>query len=456
VTRLLVECTYVFEHPADNSGIQRVVRNIIRELPGIAVPAECIPVIMRRGALYRVLSLTLAASPADLPLLQRWVASLRRARNAVWDWRMRMQRLRPVQASGGLRQVLNFLCIAVNEGLLLPQRACMALEEWRSTRRQLQRLALCAGDQLVLLDSSWHGDFFPVVEGLKAHGVGVVSVIYDLVPLTHPQFCDPGLVKAFDAWLDWILRTADGYLAISRTVSDQLQAEIERRLGKDAAGRCWHDHFRLGSDLDLAHLTANLDRRMLPVFSTDVPVYLVVGTIEPRKNHAYVLDAFDSLWARGCAARLCIIGKIGWKCDELVARIRTHVEFNQRLFLCNDIDDSSLAFAYQSARALLFPSFVEGFGLPVVEAMQRGLPVMASDIPVFREIGGEFVAYFDLQNPQSLVEKIVAFESTRVFPAARAVAQWQWPGWHEACQQFVQKVLGGLRAGKGKNVLIKN
>ena len=109
-----------------------------------------------------------------------------------------------------------------------------------------------------------------------------------------------------------------------------------------------------------------------------------------------------------------------------------------------------LEFAYSNARALVFPSHAEGFGLPLVEAMQRGLPVMASDIPVFREVGQDFMAYFDLHDPGSLVERVKAFELSGQFPAARAVEHWQWIDWAAAAGQLVTRTLHGIRSTSRK------
>ena len=171
----------------------------------------------------------------------------------------------------------------------------------------------------------------------------------------------------------------------------------------------------------------------------------MVSTIEPRKNHDYLLDAFERAWAAGSNARLCIAGRIGWKCDALVDRVRQHPELNRRLFMFNILTDKSLEHAYAQATALVFPSWVEGFGLPLVEAMQRGLPAMGSDIPVFREIGGEFMAYFDLADPQSLANLVARMESTGEFPAVRNVSEWRWLGWREASAQFVERIQRNLK-----------
>lgn len=265
-------------------------------------------------------------------------------------------------------------------------------------------------------------------------------MIYDLIPLTHPQFCDAGLVKVFNDWFDWIARTADGYVAISTTIRDQVREEMLRRIGAQQVGQRWFDYFHLGSELDLSDAEAEVDRGLLRLFETADPVFLMVSTIEPRKNHAYLLDAFERAWAAGSKARLCIVGKIGWKCEALIERIRRHPQLNRRLFMYNSLSDKSLEHAYSHATALVFPSHVEGFGLPLVEAMQRGLPAMGSDIPVFREIGGDYMAYFDLADPQSLTDLVTDMERSEVFPAPLGLEQWRWLSWREASAQLVERI----------------
>jgi alpha-1,2-rhamnosyltransferase len=202
----------------------------------------------------------------------------------------------------------------------------------------------------------------------------------------------------------------------------------------------WFDYFHLGSELDLSDADAAVDRGLLQLFETPEPVFLMVSTIEPRKNHAYLLDAFDRAWADGSRARLCIVGKIGWKCEALIDRIRQHRELNRRLFMFNSLSDKSLEHAYEHATALVFPSHVEGFGLPLVEAMQRGLPAMGSDIPVFREIGGDYMAYFDLADPQSLTDLVIGMDRNPTFPAPLSLEHWRWLTWREASAQLVERI----------------
>lgn len=440
MTRLLVECTHVFLHPKVNSGIQRVVRNVINQLPASVDGVECIPVVMLKGKLYRVLKL----GALNIPFfdgLMTFGGRLERLAHRFWQLH---QRLHNRSQSRVVKRLLHVAYrLTAITCFSIPLRLIDAINQYQLPKR-CSPLQHQPGDQLVLLDSSWHSDFFPFAEQLKREGVGIVSVIYDLIPLTHPQFYDTRLVQTFNEWFNWITQTADGYVAISATVRDQVREELQRRLGPAKADTLWFDYFHLGSELDLSEACAAVEPRLTRVFKTPEPVFLMVSTIEPRKNHDYLLDAFERAWASGSQARLCIAGRIGWKCDALLARVRNHPQLNQRLFMFNDLSDTSLEHAYSHASALVFPSWVEGFGLPLVEAMQRGLPAMGSDIPIFREIGGEFMAYFDLAEPQSLADLVTGFERSGKFPAARSVADWQWIGWREASAQLAERTLRNL------------
>lgn len=448
--RFLIECTYVYEHPKDNSGIQRVVRNVIKQLASIELEVECVPVMMSGGKLYRVNSLAPLKVGKRTPRRHALIIKLDHARNRYWWWHSRLIRLWPFRASKQLRRVLWVGCKVASLGITLPLRALLYFNKRAEPApERATPLEVKADDQLLLLDSSWHADFFPLAEKLKGQGVGIISVIYDLIPLTHPQFCDEGLVKVFDRWFEWISRTADGFMAISQTISEQVEAEVTRRLGPLEAQKRWYGHFYLGSELDLIRRNARLLPAMLKMFRVSAPVYLMVSTIEPRKNHAYLLDAFELLWQQGSSARLCIIGKIGWKCEELVERITKHPEWKKRLFMFNGVNDRSLEYAYANAQALVFPSYVEGFGLPLVEAMQRRLPAFGSDIPVFREIGGGFMAYFDLSQPATLAHLINQYDKTGTFPAQESVRDWRWVNWQQASLQLIERSLDGVKKGAG-------
>ena len=438
MTRLLIECTNVFRNPRVNSGIQRVVRNIVRNLDSVADKAECIPVIFARGRLYKVTKLT--PDETDDSLLSRIYELLERLNGAFWRAHGRYENHWPMTRANNIRYGFYLFCRILNLPIALAMHS-LRLLGFDPLLLRAEPFESHAGDQLILLDSSWHESHFGQIEQLKRQGVGIVAVLYDLIPLTRPDFFDARLGAVFSTWFDWISHTANGYMAISRSVRDQLKSELSKRLGVTEAAKPWYGYFHLGSELDLAREELPPSEELTRLFEAVPPVYLAVSTIEPRKNHTYLLDAFELLWAQQMPVRLCIIGRVGWKCNALIKRIEEHPELGQRLFMFNELDDSDLEYAYLRAKALVFSSHDEGFGLPLVEAMQRGLPAFGSDIPVFHEVGGEYMAYFDLQDPQTLANLVTRFEKSGDFPAAGQLTDWQWIGWSGACGQLIDGIL---------------
>lgn len=449
MSRLLIECTYVFHHPSMNSGIQRVVRNIVNHLPSVQDEAVCIPIIFKQGKILEVKRLAPEHAGNWRGRLQRILEKLTQklvqVRNRYWLIHARLLRFRPWNVSHNVRRLTYVLCRLISASFVLP----LYLSEWILEKIEEQPRAFemtCHPDDiLMLLDSSWHADFFPVAEKLQQQGVSIVSVIYDLIPLTHPQFCDDPLVQVFDRWFEWIANTANGFIAISSTIRDEVRDEVQRRLRSERADQLWFDFFHLGSELDPVDPSKLVRSAVKKLFTSGRSIYLMVSTIEPRKNHAYLLDAFERLWETDSDVVLCFIGRIGWKNEHLIGRVKKHPQLKRHLFMFNDLSDVELEYCYSHAKALVFPSFVEGFGLPLVEAMQRGLPAMASDIPVFREIGGEYMSYFDLDRPDSLGRLIRQFEESGVFPAARTLADWSWLDWENSARQLVRRVLHQVR-----------
>lgn len=213
MTRLLVECTHVFQHPKVNSGIQRVVRNVINQLSENVDGAECIPVVMLKGKLYRVLKL----GPLNTPFFEGLMAFGGRLERLAHRYCQLHQRLDKQCTSRWTRRALYVAYRLTTLSVFsVPLRLIDQVNQYQLPKR-CSPLQHQPGDQLVLLDSSWHTDFFPFAEQLKREGVGIVSVVYDLIPLTHPQFYDTRLVQIFNEWFDWISQTADGYMAISST-----------------------------------------------------------------------------------------------------------------------------------------------------------------------------------------------------------------------------------------------
>ncbi|MGD9656181.1 MAG: glycosyltransferase family 4 protein [Methylocystis sp.] len=265
---------------------------------------------------------------------------------------------------------------------------------------------LQSGDTLLLLDSGWGfvDEYPPLLDAAHVAGAEVVGCLYDLIPLRYPAATALKNSAPFASWFEKVLLRCDAIVCISKSVAHDLVAYLrEERLAPPANMRIgW---WPLGADFggDAQKAPSKLAEQ---IAAAPTPFFMSVGTLEPRKAYPIALDAFELLWSQGSDARYVIVGRPGWNTRALQRRIRQHQEFGRRLFWLDDASDADLSHLYPRARALIFPSFVEGFGMPLIEAAHHGARVIASDIPVFREVGGEDVVYFDLLDAEALAARI--------------------------------------------------
>lgn len=285
-------------------------------------------------------------------------------------------------------------------------------------------IAVRDNDVLLMLDSSWEAypAYATVFAQVRARAGRIVTVVYDTIPVRDPQFCHPGLPPVFTRWLQLAVLHSDGLLCISRAVREDLSQLIEERGWPH--GELGLADFVLGSDLPQAEAGAAL-RPALP-FEVHGRLFSCVSTLEPRKGHDTLLAAFDRLWRDNADATLCMVGKQGWNVEALVAAVRGHPEFGRRLIWLDAADDTLLQAVYGASEALLFASRSEGFGLGIVEAARCGVPVICSDIPVFREVargGARYVPVGDIDAWAEAVSQTVAGEP---LPDPREVNVIQW------------------------------
>ena len=256
--------------------------------------------------------------------------------------------------------------------------------------------------------------------GARERGARVVPVLHDILPLTHPHLFERD--RKIERWFAWVAGNADAILCVSEATAGAVKQVLAPRTATV-------ETFHLGGDF-----TRAADDSGLPPSPPPRPKFLMVGTVEPRKRHADALAAFDRLWARGADVELCIIGRPGWMTDSLAAKLRDHPEAGRRLVWSVGASDAELELAYRSAHAVIAASEAEGFGLPIVEALSRGTPVIASDIPVFREVAGAFADYFPLGDADALAEIVRRTAAA----GRRPVTGFRWPSWTEATRRALE------------------
>jgi glycosyltransferase involved in cell wall biosynthesis len=298
------------------------------------------------------------------------------------------------------------------------------------------------GDILLMIDSSWeqYPYFAPVFDTVRQFGGRIVTVIYDLIPLRMPEFCSAGLVAVFQQWIGLAVQHSDMLLCISRAVRDDVRAYIaEQDLPHQNTLRL--EYWHLGADIMPQPRDVHVRPLVAELVADQVhPLFLMVGTIEPRKGHAVVLDAFELLWARGSQVRLCLAGKEGWEVDALMARIRLHPELGRRLYFIERFSDAEINLCYATAHGLIAASVAEGYGLPIVEAAQHQVPVLATDIPVFREVAGTGARYFPVGDSFALAELILEFAGLTLVERRDLAARVVILSWQESARRAWQTV----------------
>ena len=212
--------------------------------------------------------------------------------------------------------------------------------------------------------------------------VPVVATLHDAIPLSHPEWAVPRQRTIKNAFMKLAARRIDHVITVSQSmvpiVAEQFRIPRERVSAiHNGVADDWFDPVPDETMRDVAL------RHALP------PRYfLTVGTLQPRKNLGRVIAAFRSLppaLRRDCP--LVVVGRMGWGVDELVPLLRAGVASGEVRWL-DWVAHDDLRAAFRGARALVFPSLYEGFGMPVVEAFASGLPVLTSSTSALPEISG--------------------------------------------------------------------
>lgn len=269
-----------------------------------------------------------------------------------------------------------------------------------------------------------------------------IFLIHDLIPVTHSKYCDPKKNTEFLEFLNLVYTFGKGVIANSKSTMD------------DFLNRAYQDEvysFKKGLNVDYFHLGVNVldDSRLIDgavtnqfdkVFQQGVSTFLMVGTLEPRKNHNYVLDVFEKLWARGDVVNLLILGRAGGGVNSLLKRMEESEYSGSKLFYFSNVSDLELVYCYQQSTSLIFPTFAEGFGLPVIESLHYGLPVIASRIPAIEEIAGNSIMYIDPSEQSTLLVMLEKILDQGV-ESSYCSESFEWNSWDQATRDLMGKLI---------------
>ncbi|GEO17255.1 glycosyltransferase [Microvirga aerophila] len=250
----------------------------------------------------------------------------------------------------------------------------------------------------------------------RARGVKTSFMVYDVLPLTRPEFFPDRFSEMHARWLNAVAHSGDRLICISQAVADETGQWLEANRA-EALDHLEITALHLGADIAASAPTMGLPEDASTVLSqlSSRPSFLMVGTVEPRKGHLQTLAAFERLRAEGADVNLVIVGAEGWKgipqdqrrtIPTIVEKLRHHPELGRRLFWLEGISDEYLEKVYATCICLIAASEDEGFGLPLIEAARHRIPILARDIPVFREVAGAHASYFDSKDPDAMARAI--------------------------------------------------
>lgn len=342
------------------------------------------------------------------------------AAQSLWGWFGALPRDRVAALVDALDTVWEHGAPA-GRGLRLAQRIALALQAGlaHGIGRAALRDRLRASRRAVFLLVSHRAlDKQGPIQALRQAGARFVPLIHDLIPLTHPEYTRAAQIGRHAARVATTAALADGIIVNSAATGAVLRDHLA-------------PHGRV-PPITVAPLGTRTLRRPGAALPTE-PYFLCLGTVEPRKNHHLLLHLWrDLAMEEAKAPRLLLCGRRGWENENVLDLLERCVALRGPVQELGTLPDRRVTALLAGARALLFPSFAEGYGLPVAEALALGVPVLCSDLPALREVGGAVPEYLDPLDGPGWRRAILDYarpDSPRRAAQLDRLRDWRAPGW---------------------------
>ena len=329
-------------------------------------------------------------------------------------------------AKGGIARLsLELARAAVETGLALPvilDRGTIR-PYFREPADEQDEIKLRRDDTFVIVSHFWDplDEYCALFDHARRVGARTVTCVHDVIPALYPALL-PLSFKSFEAALSKLVLRSDLIVTLSASSAAEITDYLRKTcLDSPAPPVRW---FHMGVDFARSDAPGAVCAEFDDLFRSN-KVFLTVGTVLAHKGVPIAIDAFEKVWRHGHDVVYLIIGKEDPNSLAAKRKILEHPEFGRRLQWFTSVDDSGLQFAYRNSHRLVQPSVAEGFGIPMIEAASFDLPILASDLPIFREIVGDTVDYFESCDSDALADQIVASLATKPASVPVAVQSWQ-------------------------------
>jgi glycosyltransferase involved in cell wall biosynthesis len=292
-------------------------------------------------------------------------------------------------------------------------------------------------DDIIFFPAYWHDLDHRLFIDLKTSGAKLFVLVHDILPVKFKRFYKTPWREQFADNLLGACKIADGMLAVSHyTAAGVLDFAHENGVGLKNV-KVFHnsidpliDDPKIMQAINEGSYSSPFESKKKYDFLRSEQPYLMVGTIEPKKGHIPVIQSFEVLWRNGLDRKLILVGRRGWMDEDVILAIRTSAFYEEKLFWFDDFTDADLYFAYRYSRALIFASYAEGFGIPLIEAAKAGLPMVCHDTDVAREVANDYALYYSTFD--EFTAHIAAIEDDNAYLEFRqALTSFSWPSWQE-------------------------
>lgn len=309
----------------------------------------------------------------------------------------------------------------------------------RFVSRGANEEAFRSGDVLVGMGAGWDNAGYGncVAKAKARYGLRFVTLVHDIIPLSHPQFHIDRSNERFRLWLEQVFRNAD----LIFTSSEYCRNTVHEYGSREGMQVPPIETIPFGATF--AQTQSDVDA---PAVEWPERFVLLVATIEIRKNHLLMLNVWRRLIQRhgaDCVPALVFLGRMGWRVESLMTELKASNYLDGKIVVAQDMSDVALDKAYRQALFTVFPSFCEGWGMPVSESLARGTFCVCSNATSLPEVGGDFVDYFDPTDEDAAFAAIERAIFDTKYLAARTEnvrMQYQPASWENCARHMIERL----------------